>query len=209
MKARRSLALARLWAPWRMTYVQSAAEPAGCLFCRVARSRDDRANLVIHRGPGAFVMLNRYPYNPGHLMAAVPRHAARFTDLTAAERDALLDAVSRAERVLAAEYRPQGMNLGANLGRVAGAGFQGHLHIHLVPRWDGDTNFMPVVGETKVVSESLHRSWTRLRDAMTALGPDGVPRDGSEGDGTPPARRVTVRARAARRAAGRARGRRG
>jgi ATP adenylyltransferase len=175
----------------------------------VARSRDDRANLVVHRGPGAFVMLNRYPYNPGHLMAAVPRHVARFADLTAAERVALLDAVSRAERVLAAEYKPHGMNLGANLGRVAGAGFPGHIHVHLVPRWDGDTNFMPVVGGTKVVSESLDRTWTRLHEAMTALEPNGAPGDASEGDGKGPARRVAARARAGRRAAGRARGRRG
>ena len=161
--------LERLWAPWRMTYIRRAAGPGGCLFCRTRRAREDRGPLVVHRGPHALVMLNRYPYNPGHLMVAAGRHVASLAELEPAERLALLDAVSLAERALAAEYRPQGMNLGANLGRVAGAGFPGHLHLHLVPRWNGDTNFMPVIGGVKVLPESLERTWARLRRAFGAL----------------------------------------
>lgn len=159
----------RLWAPWRMTYIAKADKVRGCLFCRTAGRRDDRAQLVLARRPHAFLMLNRFPYNPGHLMVAVARHAARFGQLTADERLDVLDLVAVAERALAAEYRPHGVNYGANVGRVAGAGFPGHLHLHLVPRWNGDTNFMPVVGETKVLPESLTRTWSRLRGAIRAM----------------------------------------
>lgn len=168
---------ARLWAPWRMAYIRRADEPAGCLFCRVAKGRADARDLVLARREHAMLMLNRYPYNPGHLMVAVRRHAARFTDTTAAERADLLELTALAERALAAEYRPHGVNYGLNVGRVAGAGFPGHLHLHLVPRWDGDTNFMPVVGATKVLPESLARTWRRLRDAIAAdPGTDPRPR---------------------------------
>jgi ATP adenylyltransferase len=149
-----------------MTYIAKGDAPRGCLFCRAARSRADRANLVLMRRPHALLMLNRYPYNPAHLMVAVVRHAGRFAQLDAAERADLLELVARAERALRREYRPHGINYGANLGRVAGAGIPGHLHLHLVPRWNGDTNFMPVIGETKVLPESLGRTWTRLRRAL-------------------------------------------
>lgn len=158
-----------LWAPWRMTYIAKADKVRGCLFCHAGRRRDDRSQLVLARRPHAFLMLNRFPYNPGHLMVAVTRHAARFGQLSSDERADLFDLVSQAERALAAEYRPHGVNYGANVGRVAGAGFPGHLHLHLVPRWNGDTNFMPVVGETKVLPESLTRTWTRLRRAIRGL----------------------------------------
>ena len=161
----------RLWAPWRMTYLARPDAPSGCLFCRTARTRDDRKQLVLARRPHAFLMLNRYPYNAGHLMVAVTRHKARFELLDAGERDDLLGLVALAERALAAEYHPHGVNYGANVGRVAGAGFPGHLHLHLVPRWDGDTNFMPVVGATKVLPESLARTWSRLRRAIRGLAP--------------------------------------
>ena len=157
-----------------MTYIRKADEPAGCLFCRVGRERDDRRHLVLHRGPHALLMLNRFPYNPAHLMAATTRHVATFAELTPVEREGLLAAVILAERALAAEYRPHGTNLGANLGRVAGAGFPGHLHLHVVPRWNGDTNFMPVVAETKVLPESLARTWSRLRGAIAKAGTGAV-----------------------------------
>jgi len=159
----------RLWAPWRMTYIAKADAPRGCLFCHTARTRADRTQLVLARRPQAFLMLNRFPYNPGHLMVAVRRHAARFEQLNTAERADLLELVALAERALAAEYRPHGVNYGANVGRVAGAGFPGHLHLHLVPRWNGDTNFMPVLGETKVLPESLGQTWTRLRRTLAGL----------------------------------------
>ena len=169
-----------LWAPWRMTYIAKADKVRGCLFCRTAGRRDDRAQLVLARRPLAFLMLNRFPYNPGHLMVAVARHAARFGQLSAAERADVLDLVAVAERALAVEYRPHGVNYGANVGRVAGAGFPGHLHLHLVPRYNGDTNFMPVVGETKVLPESLSRTWSRLRRAILGMKP---PASGSNGSG--------------------------
>ncbi len=159
----------RLWAPWRMKWIRAASAPEGCLFCRVSRGRSDRADLVLARRPHALLMLNRFPYNPGHLMVAVARHAGRVEQLGDAERRDWLELVALAERALATAYRPHGLNYGANAGRVAGAGFPDHLHLHLVPRWDGDTNFMPVIGATRVLPESLGETWRRLREAIAAL----------------------------------------
>lgn len=174
----------RLWAPWRMTYIRRAEAAARraaarggrgpaadepCLFCRVGRGRSDRRDLVLARRGAAFLMLNRFPYNPAHLMVAVARHAGGFAGLDAAEREDLLALTGLAERALTAEYRPHGINVGANIGRVAGAGYPGHLHLHLVPRWNGDTNFMPTIAHTKVLPESLDRTWSRLRAALRAL----------------------------------------
>jgi ATP adenylyltransferase len=173
--------LERLWAPWRMAYVAQASRVAGrrrprrktsnadCLFCAVSARRRDRADLVIARQGEALLMLNRFPYSPAHLMVAVRRHAAEFRELDAAERNDLIDLLALGERILAVEYQPDGLNYGANRGRVAGAGFPGHLHLHLVPRWNGDTNFMPVVGGTKVLPESLDRTWSRLRSAVQSM----------------------------------------
>jgi ATP adenylyltransferase len=167
--------LGRLWAPWRMAYIRRPHE-TGCLFCRVRRSRADRADLVLARRPHALLLLNRFPYNPGHLMVAVARHVGAFQHLTPEERTDVLDLTALAERALGAEYSPHGINVGVNLGRVAGAGVPGHLHLHLVPRWDGDTNFMPVIGVTRVLPESLARTHARLRLALRAL--DAAPRRG-------------------------------
>jgi ATP adenylyltransferase len=169
--------LDRLWSPWRMGYVATASKPSGCLFCAVAKGRDDRAHLVLARRPHGVLMLNRFPYNPAHLMVAVRRHVGRFHALTGQERIDLLDLTALAERALAAEYHPHGVNVGANLGRVAGAGFPGHLHLHLVPRWNGDTNFMPTVAGTRVLPESLTRTWSRLRAAIRRL--EGARRRGA------------------------------
>jgi ATP adenylyltransferase len=158
-----------------MTYIRSASTPAQrrrrgeseCLFCAL-RAGNDKGQLILARRPNAVLMLNRYPYNPAHLMVAVARHVGEFWELDAAERTDLIDLTALAERALEAEYRPHGINYGANAGRVAGAGFPGHLHLHLVPRWDGDTNFMPVIGGTKVLPESLDRTWSRLRRALAS-----------------------------------------
>ncbi|MCC6651388.1 MAG: HIT domain-containing protein [Candidatus Eisenbacteria bacterium] len=169
MAARGKAGLDRLWAPWRMEYIRKADKPDGCLFCKVGAAKADRRDLVLARRANALLMLNRYPYNPAHLMVAVRRHAAQFHELTLEERADLLDLTAIAERALAAEYAPHGVNYGLNVGRVAGAGFPGHLHLHLVPRWNGDTNFMPVIGETRVLPESLARTWQRLRAAIAAL----------------------------------------
>ncbi len=161
--------LDRLWAPWRMPWLRAADAPQGCLFCRVASSRADRRDLVLARRDHALLMLNRYPYASAHLMVAVRRHAGRFDDLTAPERLDLLELVALAERALEAEYAPHGVNYGLNVGKVAGAGFPGHLHLHLVPRWNGDTNFMPAIAQTRVLPESLADTWTRLRAAIATL----------------------------------------
>jgi len=174
--------IARASSPRAVAHRRNAAAPrrrvrdadADCLFCRVAADTHDRANFVLFRRGPALVMLNRYPYNPAHLMVAVVRHEGRLAGLEPAESTAMFELAALAERALEAEYRPHGINVGLNLGRVAGAGFPGHLHLHLVPRWDGDTNFMPVIGATRVLPESLARTWTRLRRAIAAVAKTGT-----------------------------------
>lgn len=164
-----SAGLDRLWAPWRMAWIRNADAPDGCLFCRVAAARADRRDLVLARNTHALLMLNRYPYASAHLMVAVVRHAGQFHELSVAERCDLLELVALAERALAAGYAPHGVNYGLNVGKVAGAGFPGHLHLHMVPRWNGDTNFMPSIAQTRVLPESLAETWSRLRRAIAAL----------------------------------------
>jgi ATP adenylyltransferase len=168
--------LARLWSPWRIGYVGHKTEPKGCIFCRAASARTDGPGLVVARRPNALVMLNRFPYNPAHVMVATTRHVGSFDRLKPEERADLFELLGLVERALTDEYRPHGFNMGANLGRVAGAGFPGHLHLHLVPRWDGDTNFMPVIGETKVLPESLDATWRRLRARLGTDAAVGAPR---------------------------------
>lgn len=160
---------ARLWAPWRMSWLKRADAPQGCLFCRVGAAAADRRDLVIARRTHAVLMLNKYPYASAHLMVAVKRHAAQFRDLSPAEREDLHELTAVAEHLLEVEYAPHGVNYGLNVGKVAGAGFPGHMHLHLVPRWSGDTNFMPAVAQTRVLPESLEVTWTRLRRALATL----------------------------------------
>ncbi len=159
----------RLYAPWRSTYLMDdAAREDGCLFCRVRDAHDDdERNLVLWRGERWYTIINRYPYTTGHVMVVCNRHVEGFADLDADERRELVDALAAAERAVRAAYRPDGMNVGANLGRSAGAGIVGHLHVHVVPRWNGDTNFMSTVGEARVVSEALEQSWQRIREALS------------------------------------------
>lgn len=161
----------RLFAGWRMKYVKAAHRESGkgrCLFCRLARPGDDAARWILRRRRHAFLVLNAFPYNSGHVLVAVGRHVGSLGGLTAAERKDLLDLAALAEAALRHAYGPDGMNLGVNLGRAAGAGVDGHLHLHLVPRWSGDTNFMTTVGESKVLPEDLTDSYDRLRRAMAA-----------------------------------------
>lgn len=148
-----------LYAPWRMEYLEGEPEP-GCLFCRVEQAgpEADESNLVVWRAPEAIVMLNKFPYNSGHLLVAPHLHAGDLTRLDDAQTLGLMSAVRRSLEVLRAALNPQGFNLGANLGRAAGAGIPEHVHMHIVPRWDGDTNFMPVLGEVKVVNQHLART---------------------------------------------------
>ena len=150
-----------------MAYIGGARPASGCVFCTALAGADDRASLVVHRGAHAFLILNSYPYAPGHLMAVPNRHVGA---LTAAHPDELADAmglVQRAMVALGAEYHPDGFNVGLNEGRVAGAGIEDHLHVHVVPRWSGDSNFITVLGETRVLPEALHETWTRLRGALS------------------------------------------
>ena len=154
----------RLFSPWRLRYVASGSRrERGCVFCRAARGGADRATLVVARGRTHFVILNKYPYNNGHLMI-VPR--AHLASPAKSDPEALTEMMTlavRCEVALRAAYRPSGINLGMNLGRAAGAGIEGHYHLHVVPRWDGDTNFMTVVHDTRVVPEALGTTWRRLR----------------------------------------------
>lgn len=154
-----------LWAPWRMELIK-AEKPKGCIFCDFpaqSGAEAERQNLVLGRSALSFVMLNKFPYNSGHLMVVPRRHTADFASLQPEELADLHRLVQLSVRVLAESYRPEGMNVGMNLGAAAGAGIVDHLHYHLVPRWGGDTNFMPVLGETKVIIEHLLSAYDRLR----------------------------------------------
>jgi ATP adenylyltransferase len=148
----------QLWAPWRLSYVASAKAPAAedpCFICRGVASDDDRANLVTLRTPLSVVVLNRFPYNNGHLLIAPRAHKGRLEELTPEELLEVMETLRRAVRALDDLMQPDGYNVGLNLGRAAGAGLPGHLHWHVVPRWYGDTNFMPILGDVKVIVQSL------------------------------------------------------
>jgi ATP adenylyltransferase len=159
-----------LHAPWRMEYIAGPAQP-GCLFCRVreAPAGDDRSNLVVHRGAGSLAMLNKFPYSSGHLLVAPEAHVGSLADLDDEQTLALMRLVRRSLAVLGAVMSPEGFNVGVNQGRVAGAGIPDHVHVHVVPRWNGDTNFMPVLGEVKVISEHLERTWERVSEAFATV----------------------------------------
>jgi ATP adenylyltransferase len=153
----------RLWSPWRSQYVGGGApEEARCLFCRVAQETDDATNLVALRGTHAFVMLNRFPYNSGHLMVVPYQHTAEFAALPVETHAELMRLMGRSLGALADAFRPDGYNAGMNLGAAAGAGIADHLHLHVVPRWAGDTNFMPVLADVKVMPELLRDSYEKL-----------------------------------------------
>jgi len=151
-----------LTAPWRADYVRKASSVKTCIFCDALKS-EDRSAAVLFRGRRNFIMLNRYPYAPGHLMIAPARHVADFDKARPAEAAELAELLQMALRVLRASYKPHGFNAGMNLGPSAGAGVAGHYHLHVVPRWTGDANFMPLVGETRVFIEDLNTTYERLR----------------------------------------------
>jgi ATP adenylyltransferase len=153
-----------LWAPWRMEFIE-APKPPGCIFCDFPAEEGeeaDRRNLLVHRGERSFTVLNRFPYNSGHVMVVPRAHVAALEALAPEDFADLHAELRRAVEVVRATYRPEGMNVGMNLGRIAGAGIADHLHYHVVPRWGGDTNFMPVLADTKVMVEHLDRSWQKL-----------------------------------------------
>lgn len=150
-----------------MAYVSGASQKSpGCLLCDALASTDDRAALILCRKPLAFLILNTFPYTPGHLMAVVSRHVGALEDAAPEELGEALALVQSAMRALTAVYRPDGFNVGVNQGRAAGAGVAGHLHLHVVPRWDGDSNFMPVLGDVRVLPESLEATYDRLRPGL-------------------------------------------
>jgi ATP adenylyltransferase len=153
-----------LWAPWRLEYIEQADELEGCLFC-LASSGDDEERLVVYRGERAFALLNKFPYASGHLLIAPYRHVGEFSELGDEEALELHRLAQRAIAALAETYSPQGYNLGWNLGRIAGAGVVDHVHLHVVPRWAGDTNFMPVLADVKVLPEHIQESRRRLARA--------------------------------------------
>jgi ATP adenylyltransferase len=156
----------RLWAPWRAQYIydssQAVETDVGCFLCRGLAQTDDRNNLVAWRRPHSVVVLNRFPYNNGHLLVAPNSHLATLGDCAGADLTEPIETVQRVVAVLDRMLRPQGYNIGLNQGKAAGAGLPGHLHWHIVPRWDGDTNFMPILGQTKVIVESLFDFYDRL-----------------------------------------------
>jgi ATP adenylyltransferase len=153
----------RLWTPWRLPYVTGAIKRVtGCIFCE-ALAGTDGEDLIVHSGERCFVILNKFPYNNGHLMVVPNRHVGRLAELGADELDEFARLTQASERVLTAAYAPHGFNMGLNLGKPAGAGVLDHLHMHVVPRWNGDTNFMTVVGETRVLPEELAQTGVRIR----------------------------------------------
>jgi ATP adenylyltransferase len=160
--------LEHLWAPWRLAYVAAAPPPPDddCFLCRGLAQEDDRRNLVVLRAPRSTVVLNRFPYNNGHLLIAPLAHKGRLDDLDPAELLETQETLRRMVRVLDALMHPDGYNIGLNLGRAAGAGLPGHLHWHVVPRWNGDTNFMPVLADTKVIVQSLDALYDLLQERL-------------------------------------------
>jgi ATP adenylyltransferase len=150
-----------LWAPWRVEYIERYPE-SGCILCQKPGEDNDEPNLILHRGEHNFIVMNAFPYNPGHLMVAPYRHVADLQDLTDGEANEHLDIVKKSLRLLKDVMKPTGFNVGLNLGKVAGAGIAEHLHTHIVPRWQGDTNFMPVLSDTKVMSEGLSALYRKL-----------------------------------------------
>jgi ATP adenylyltransferase len=154
----------QLWAPWRLEYIKSADDEPGCIFC-LALEGDDGEKLVVHRGEHAFVLLNKFPYSSGHLMVAPVRHVGEYGELDDEEAVEIHRLAQAGMGALAQVYAPQGYNLGWNLGRIAGAGVLDHVHLHVVPRWAGDTNFMPVLADVKVLPEHLADTRRRLAEA--------------------------------------------
>ena len=159
-----------LWAPWRMEYVQAPKASDSCIFCDLPAAGDDKESLIILRGEKAFAMLNSFPYNNGHLLIAPFEHTAEFDALPADTQQEILSLSTRLMVVLREEMNAGGFNFGANIGVAAGAGIEEHVHLHIVPRWVGDTNFMPAIGTTKVQVQGLHDTWEQLTGALNSIG---------------------------------------
>lgn len=157
-----------LFTPWRMEYILSAKQ-ADCVFCAMLDAQDDRAMLILHRGQQAFLVLNKYPYNNGHLMAVPYRHVATLEDLTSAEIAEVMSLVTLGMAALRQTLAPDGFNIGANVGKVAGAGVKDHFHMHLVPRWNGDTNYVSVLAATRVIPQALDDTYDQLSASVARI----------------------------------------
>lgn len=151
----------QLWAPWRIRYIEIAKQE-GCILCDKPREDNDELNYILYRGQKNFIIMNSYPYNAGHLMVAPYRHVAALDELTDDERNEHFEMVSRSLKVLKQVFNPDGFNIGVNMGKAAGAGIDKHIHSHIVPRWLGDSNFMPVTADTKVINEALAETYQKL-----------------------------------------------
>ena len=158
-----------LWTPWRSTYITRQAGPTDCVFCSALAGSDDEQSLILHRAVHNFVILNRFPYSSGHLMIAPNVHVSRLSDISDDAAQEMMRLARSSEAILEAVYKPQGINLGMNLGEAAGAGIAAHIHLHVLPRWNGDANFMTVVGHTRVIPESLSDTYLKLRGRFTGL----------------------------------------
>ena len=156
-----------LWAPWRMDYILGEKK-RGCFFCKKIREKKDKRNLILYQGEYVFLVMNKYPYTNGHLMVVPKRHCLHLDQLDDSELRELFDLLKTSIRVLKASFHPHGFNIGMNIGKVGGAG-EDHLHVHVVPRWAGDTNFMPVIGKTKIISEYLEKTYQKLHATLKDL----------------------------------------
>jgi len=161
-----------LWSPWRMEYIKGEKKPNQCVFCEMLKQNQDKEMLILARGERAFIVLNRYPYNNGHLMVVPYEHKASLNDLDAETRFEIMELLNRVEAMLDNEYHPDGINMGINIGAAAGAGVAEHLHFHVIPRWNGDVNFMGSVALTRVLPEDLEQTYLRMQTAWTATKPD-------------------------------------
>lgn len=158
-----------LWTPWRSKYVSTSRPSAQCVFCAAVAGDKDEEHFLLHRAKHNFVILNRFPYSSGHLMIAPNHHASRLNETPFETTDEMMRLARATEIILQEVYRPQGINLGMNLGEAAGAGIAGHIHLHVLPRWTGDANFMSVVGNTRVMPESLEDSYSKLKGPFRNL----------------------------------------
>ena len=152
----------RIWAPWRIEYILME-KPEGCILCEKPKEDKDTQNYILYRGDKNFIILNSYPYNPGHLLVAPYRHIGKLEELTEEERNEHFEMVSRSIRVLREVFNPGGFNIGANIGKVAGAGIEDHYHSHIVPRWQGDTNYVPVLADVRVLPQALDEAYRELK----------------------------------------------
>ena len=158
----------RLYSPWRSQYIATFSKPKGrgCLFCRIAKEKNDEKNFILARREHCYAVMNLYPYNSGHVMVVPYKHTSKFESLNEEEYAEIMVLTARMKKALEEVSHPQGFNFGGNFGRVAGAGIDKHIHFHLVPRWNGDTNFMPVLADTKMISEDMRKTWRELKGAL-------------------------------------------